>query len=275
GAHAPSTTRTPAQAATGWLEAPFAPVSLAQLEARASMLERRDNKYVVRAPVLQAALPALAAHFDILEIDGRRGFTYDTCYFDDALMSSYFDHHRGRRKRCKVRIRRYVESNLCFVEVKLKDRRGITVKRRRAHCPSRHRVLDEAAVAHVRDAWRDLYGSEYRAVLAPVLEMRYRRVTLVARDGGERMTIDSGLVFHDADGRREIDGDVFIVETKSANGNGIADKVLRALHQHPTRHCSKYCAAAAGLGLAARHNAFKVALRRLGVAPLPPRARSH
>lgn len=258
-----------------WLSSPFAPISLAQLEARASMLERRDNKYVVRADVLRALLPELAQRFQVLEIDGLRSFTYDTCYFDDAAMTSYFDHHRDRRKRCKVRVRRYVDSNLCFVEVKLKDRRGITVKRRRAHNPSRARMLDADALAHVHGAWRDLYGSEFAANLVPVLEMRYRRVTLVARDGGERMTIDSGLVFRDGAGSRAVDGDVFIIEAKSANGNGIADKLLRALHQHPTKHCSKYCAAAAALGLAERHNAFKVALRRLGVAPSSTVSRIH
>ena len=55
------------------------------------------------------------------------------------------------------------------------------------------------------------------------------------------MTIDSGIRFGAGDEACETADGVFIVETKSASGNGIADKVLRGLHQHPTNGCSKYC----------------------------------
>ena len=85
-----------------WLTGGFRPVSLCELESRASMLERLDNKYVLRGAVLGQALEALQQEFDILEIDGRREFTYETMYFDDARRSSYFDHHQGRRRRCKA-----------------------------------------------------------------------------------------------------------------------------------------------------------------------------
>src|SRR5690606_29225387 len=113
-------------AAHDWLVAPFAPLSLDQLNQKAAMLERLDNKYVVRAEVLQEAIKALAARFDILDMDGMRAFTYETCYFDDEALHSYFDHHQGRRRRCKVRVRKYSDAQLCFVEVKLKDKRGLT-----------------------------------------------------------------------------------------------------------------------------------------------------
>ena len=111
-----------------WLAQAFCPISLAALNAKAAMLERLDNKYVVDAAVLRRAADDLAGHFDILEIDALRSFTYETCYFDDAGWRSYFDHHQGKRRRAKVRIRRYVEAGLCFLEIKLKDKRGITVK---------------------------------------------------------------------------------------------------------------------------------------------------
>jgi hypothetical protein len=93
-------------------------------------VERLDNKYVVQGPVLARAVAEFAAHFDVLEIDGQRAFTYETCYFDGAERRSDHDHHQGRRQRMKVRVRRYVDAGLCFLEVKLKDRRGTTVKKR-------------------------------------------------------------------------------------------------------------------------------------------------
>lgn len=250
----------------------FNPISLAALNTKAAMLERLDNKYVICEAVLRAALAELAQHFDVLEIDGKRAFSYDTCYFDDDALHSYYDHHQGRRRRCKVRVRRYNDAQLCFVEVKLKDKRGITIKKRLDYTVDKYGTLDEAACAHVERCYRNLYGEPFRYALAPVIEMRYERVTLVAREGGERMTIDSRLLFRRGERSCMTPPDVFVVETKSANGNGIADRILRALHQHPTARCSKYCVGMAALEAVARHNKFLPALRKLEVEP--PRQRA-
>lgn len=278
--------------APGWLVAPFAPVSLKALNAKAAMLERLDNKYVVRGAVLRRAVPELAQRFDALEIDGQRAFTYETCYFDDAERRCYYDHHQGRRQRVKVRVRRYVDAGLCFVEVKLKDKRGITVKKRMPYETDKYATLDDAAIAHVEQAHQALYGRPYARELEPVLQMSYRRITLVAREGGERMTIDSDIRFLARAGapqagdapsggrcRRRLGGsacaaepqrtddDVFIVETKSAKGNGLADTILRGLHQHPTNGCSKYCVGMSVTGAVDRFNRFRPALRKLGALP--------
>ncbi|ENO91037.1 VTC domain-containing protein [Thauera sp. 28] len=248
----------------------FHPISLEVLNAKAAMLERLDNKYVVRENVLRAALAELAQHFDVLEIGGKRAFTYETCYFDDDGLHSYYDHHQGRRRRCKVRVRKYTDAQLCFVEVKLKDKRGITVKKRLDYTVDKYGTLDEQACAHIDRSYRNLYGEPFRHRLQPVIEMRYQRVTLVAREGGERMTIDGKLLFSKGERSLSTRPDVFIVETKSANGNGIADKILRALHQHPTSRCSKYCVGMAALEAVARHNKFLPALRKLEVVPERP-----
>lgn len=263
-----------------WLVQPFAPISLDQLNSKAAMLERLDNKYVVRADVLQVAIEALAEHFDILEISGTRAFTYETCYFDDHLLHSYFDHHQGRRRRCKVRVRKYTDTQLCFVEVKLKDKRGITIKKRMKYSVDKYGTLDEQAWQHIRQSYQGLYDEAFPHQLAPVIEMRYQRITLVAHEGGERMTIDSHLQFQSHGNTRTTGPDVFVVETKSANGNGVADKILRSLHQHPTKSCSKYCVGMAAMQVVARHNRFLPALRKLDALPsmdrslLDPRGRA-
>lgn len=250
-----------------WLVQPFRPIGLAGLNAKAAMLERLDNKYVVDAWTLQRALPAFAGAFDVLEIDGRRAFTYETCYFDDPGHSCYHDHHQGRRRRIKVRVRRYVDARLCFVEVKLKDKRGITVKKRLPVDYHEYGSLSERARAHVEQSHLDLYGEPFGRELIPVLEMSYRRVTLVAREGGERMTIDHGIRFVRDDCECATEAGKFIVETKSANGNGLADAVLRSLHQHPTQGCSKYCVGLGATGAVERINRFRPTLRKLGALP--------
>lgn len=250
-----------------WLVDPFKPIGLKQLDAKAAMLERLDNKYVLSESVLRQAIVDLANHFDVLEIAGKRCFTYETCYFDDGNNKSYFDHHQGRRQRFKVRVRRYADAQLCFVEVKLKGTRGITIKKRLGYALEKYGMLDEAALAHVHSAYGDLYGRDFCHTLEPSLEMRYQRITLVAKEGGERMTIDCSLEFSGTDRACSIDGDAFIIETKSANGNGIADKILRALHQHPTRRCSKYCVGMAALQEVQKHNKFLPVLRKLKAVP--------
>ena len=253
-----------------WLVNPFQPIGLKELNAKAEMLERLDNKYVVQKPVLRQAIIELARHFDVLEIGGKRSFPYETCYFDDAQNTSYFDHHRGRRQRFKVRVRKYTDAQLCFVEVKLKGARGITIKKRLNYAVDKYGMLDATAWAHIHSSYSDLYGREFNHDLQPVVEMRYQRITLVAKNGGERMTIDFSLLFSKADKSCSIDENTFIVETKSANGNGIADKILRTLHQHPTKRCSKYCVAMAALQEVERHNKFLPVLRKLNVVPNSP-----
>ena len=250
--------------AMAWLLARFRPISLAKLNAGSAMLERLDNKYVVHLSVLQHIAEFLSAHFDILEIEGKRAFTYETCYFDDAQHTSYFEHHQGRRQRCKIRVRKYADAQSCFVEVKLKDKRDHTIKKRLEYPTDKYRTLDERAMAHIQRSYSDIYGREFVAALKPVLDVSYRRITLVAKKGGERITIDSGLVFSGDDRSCVIDASLFIVEIKSANGNGIADKVLRRLHQHPTGGCSKYCLGTALLQLVNKYNKFLPALRKVG-----------
>jgi VTC domain len=254
-----------------WLTKPFAPISLKALEAKAGMLERIDNKYVVRAEVLHRAAPQLAKQFDVLEIDGCRSFTYDTCYFDDVDCRCYFDHHQSRNRRIKVRMRKYLEAGLCFVEVKLKDRRGMTVKKRLRVSMDSFGVLEDTAIEFVRDVYGALYRRAFTQEITRNLDMRYRRVTLVAKDGGERMTLDNQLCFNMDGAERHVDGSLFVIEAKSAKGNGIADKILRRLHQHPTKHVSKYCTGLATLRNGTKSNNFRQAMKKLGlIEPLEP-----
>lgn len=256
----------------GWLQQPFEPINLETLNNKAAMLERLDHKYVLDAAVLMEAAPAFSDTFDMLEIDGLRSFRYETWYFDDTGRRSYLDHHQGRRRRMKVRVRRYVEADLCFVEVKLKDKRGITVKKRMPYAAEKYGCLDESAIAHIRDSYLNLYGEEIEPEFHPVLEVCYERLTLVAKCGGERMTIDSRLSFRTEDDERYVDDDLFILETKSPNGNGIADKVLRQFNQHPVKHCSKYCLGSVVTGSMQKYNKFRPALKRLRSLPGAPTA---
>ncbi|MCF2870645.1 polyphosphate polymerase domain-containing protein [Octadecabacter sp. G9-8] len=237
-------------------------ISLDGLNEKAAMLERLDNKYILPASSFRPALMKFSEHFDVLEIEGKRAFTYATKYYDDPELRGYYDHHQGRRKRCKVRVREYVDAGFSFLEVKLKDKRKVTVKKRL-------KVMDPAnplsaeAVDFIEDQYRGIYAEAFGKSLHFVIAMNYERITLVAKDGGERMTIDTSLQFEANDVVRTVQPDMFIIETKSARGNGIADKILRSHHLHPTKSCSKYCIGMASTGSVSRRNRFLPALKRL------------
>ncbi len=248
----------------------FATISLEDLNSKAAMLERLDNKYIVPADRLLPAFEKFADLFDVLEINGTRAFTYATEYFDDSEAQAYHDHHQGRRKRCKVRIRNYVDAGFSYLEVKLKDLRDATVKKRLKLARPTQTLCAES-LAFIDACHADMYGTPLGRSLIPVIGMEYERITLVAREGGERMTIDTRMTFRAANAERNAAPDMFILETKSARGNGIADKILRGEHLHPTKQCSKYCVGMAALGLVERHNRFLPALRKLQVMSQPLR----
>lgn len=240
-------------------------ISLHELNAKAEMLTRLDNKYMVKGDVLHNALPLLANYFDVLEINEKRLFTYETCYFDDESFRSFFDHHQGRRQRLKVRVRKYVDADLCFVEIKFKDIRGITIKKRLPYDIYKFGVLDAVAYDYICMQHKAMYGREFTRSLKPTLNMTYERATLVAKDGGERITIDRRIQFDHNDKVFSTPEDIYVVETKSINGNGMADTLLRKLHQHPTNKCSKYCIGMCLTEQVHRFNNFLPVLRKLGV----------
>ena len=246
----------------------FDTISLDDLNDKAAMLERLDNKYIVPTHRLLPAFEAFGGLFDVLEIRGQRSFTYATQYYDDGVAQSYLDHHQGRRKRCKVRVRNYVDAGFSYLEVKLKDIRDVTVKKR-LKLDRPDAGLSDEALAFIDHCHAEMYGTALARNLQPVIEMQYERVTLVAKEGGERMTIDTSLQFRNDAVERQVASGHFILETKSARGNGIADKILRAHHLHPTKQCSKYCMGMAALGTVERHNRFLPALKKLQVFEQP------
>ena len=250
-----------------WFTQSFDSCDLAAMNDKTSMLTRIDNKYVVQAPDLETLLASLSARFDILEIDNLRSFTYATCYFDDVERSAYYEHHQGKRKGFKVRSRRYLEAGLCYVELKMKEKRGTTIKQRLEYDYEDYDTLTPEALQFVKNGYLNHYGKHFTYQVAPVLEIQYRRVTLVSKDRQERMTIDTQLVFRSSGQFLYVPHGVFIVETKSVNGRGQADQCLRALHHHPIKRCSKYCIGMAALSEVSRFNHFMPTMRMLKVSP--------
>jgi VTC domain len=250
----------------------FAPISLQQLNAKAEMMARLDNKYIMSLADLDFALQALKDDFEVLDIDGTRAFAYATRYFDDAERRAYYDHHQRRRKRCKVRVRTYVDAKLDYLEVKLIEPRATTSKHRMRLQGDGMR-LNAEAMAFVSQCHQESYGTPFTKTIKPVLLSQYERITLVAKEGGERLTIDTKLKLSGAGRHRPVQENICIIETKSARGNGVADKIFRSLHVQPTKRVSKFCIGMVATGQVNVRNGFLPALRKLGlfdpIFPLP------
>ncbi len=246
-----------------WLFRSFNPISLSSLNGKAEMLSRIDNKYVVCQDSLQKVIAEIADEFEILEINNRRAFTYNTRYFDDPKKNAYYEHHQGLRKGFKVRIRHYADADLCFVEVKLKGKRGMTLKHRLPYEQRRSDELSTDAIDFAKTTYSDHYGKSFDYDLRRALDLRYKRITLVAKTGKERMTIDTDLQFWSNEKSLKINSKMFIVETKSQYGRGIADRGFRKIHERPIKKCSKYCIGMAALGQVRKWNQFIPTMRKL------------
>lgn len=217
----------------------FEPISLTDLIAVAPLQTRVDRKYLVTPAQLDGLIADVPPEARILDIDGRRAFAYETVYFDTAERVSYLGAAYWRPARFKVRTRTYVDSNLCQLEVKVRDRRGRTVKHRIGHDPARRRELDRAAMGYLRQ-----FGVvvPHLTQLSPVLTTNYPRTTFMLEQ--TRMTVDHHVSCTAPDGRRVVLDGVMVVETKSGLQPSSFDRLLWA-HGIRPRTISKF-----GVGLA-------------------------
>ena len=243
----------------------FDPISLEDTNKSAKMLKRFDNKYVVGRDQFEEFLSLVLEDFKILEIKDTRQFSYTSCYYDDDYRC-YFDHLQGKRHRFKVRTREYVDSGLMFFEVKLKGLRGQTDKHRIATEKFSAETIVDDELKLLTGAYEENYKADYAYDLKPALIVDYRRCTLVAKQGGERVTIDFSLAFTPYKAREEkihIGENFIIIETKSGDGKGLADKVMKRLGIRQASKCSKYCLGVNLSGEVKQTNSFLPMIRRI------------
>lgn len=233
----------------------LAPVGLDELLALAELQQRVDRKYLVPADRLGPALAGLRRDLRVLEVGGRRRFHYDTVYHDTPDLDCYRHHVQGRRRRAKVRVRTYVESGDCMLEVKCAGER-VTVKHRTPWAPA--------------PLWLTAPGLSFVAEHAPVLDpdslrpvaaTTYDRTTLLVAADGSRTTVDVGLTARSGGRRRSIRPGVVVVETKTQGRPGRVDAALQAAGIRP-QSISKYCLAVALLHPEVVSNPWRRVMRR-------------
>jgi hypothetical protein len=234
------------------------PVGLDDVLAYAALDSRTDRKYVMRLDLLPALVARLGPRFQVLEIDGRRMFGYQSVYFDTPDLLSYRQHLQNNRRRFKVRTRTYVDSGDCVLEVKVQGSRSTTVKHRQPHPVDECFHLGGDACRFVAAHTGD---RRVPALLRPVMLTSYHRLTLVDLSGGVRITCDADLMCRSGD--RWIEGlrDRLLIETKSTGSQSALAHVFHDLGLRATA-LSKYCLGLAMLADNLRANPWQRTMRR-------------
>lgn len=227
----------------------FSSISLKEMEKYA-LMSRTDTKFVLHQEQLLSILKKLSGSYSVLEISSQRIMGYSSLYFDTPPKKFYQDHHNGKSYRLKVRMRKYLESGLCFLEVKQKDGRGNTNK-------NRIRIDDfETSLSHnSKEFIKKTVANDFD--LSPSIWNKFNRVTLVNRSEKERVTIDLNLRFTINESEKYFKNLVVIeVKQEGLNRQSPIFKALKKNHLTPIS-ISKYCIGMISLYSDLKYNQFK------------------
>src|SRR4051794_3963801 len=201
------------------------PISLGEVILEVPQMVRVDRKYLVPVRTAQTLVDLLPTTFRVLTIDGRTSTRYRSTYFDTEDLTSARAHLQQRRRRWKARSRLYVEDDLCRLEVKARDGRGVTAKTV-AHA-DRYGILDDVGIEFITSALGVQGLTADVLLLRPTMEVAYRRTTLA--DTGEdpaRLTLDWRVLCTLGDERVWLDRGYVVIETKGGLRPGTGDRML-------------------------------------------------
>ena len=234
----------------------FQPVSLAELD-RLNFTDRLDSKSLFAERLLPEFLEQLIPHYNILEQQGKRIFQYESLYFDTPKLKLFSDHHRGIGHRHKIRYRTYLDTNATFFEIKTKNNKG------RNH---KLRVPVTQMLVPLPHNLKTIIREQTQLdpdTLLPTLSVTLNRITLIHRDGSEKITFDSDIHFNFSGNSKNLEG-IAITEVKQKKFNPESPffQIQHSLGIRPAS-VSKYCLGISLLDKERKANRFKAGLLRL------------
>ena len=233
----------------------FATISLDQMKT-VRLMNRVDTKFVTTEQTVARLLELASSEYALQQIGKSVVMPYYSCYYDTPEAEMYHHHLHGRLTRKKVRVRRYENSGLEFLEVKLKNNKGRTDKRRIATADlqpdDRHAFLLDNA------------GYDTKSLDA-LIESRFNRITLVDKAMSERLTIDTGLRFTNLTSgiTCSLDGLAIIELKRNGRMTSPIAQILNTLRIKQSGF-SKYCIGMALTDPTICSNRFKPRLRMTG-----------
>ncbi len=230
----------------------LSPISLKEMD-RVKLQNRVDTKFVFETELLPQILKDISNDYAVLTIKEKRWNSYRTLYFDTKDLQCYIQHHNGKANRYKIRFRNYIESQLNFLEIKLKNNKSRTIKFRK-ETTQLEENLSKLSKQFISDS-TFFNGDE----LIPVLWNNFTRITLVNKTINERLTIDLNLSFESfITGEKKELPHIIIAELKQekASSNSSVAATLKKYHINKSS-MSKYCVGSALLNYDIKSNLFK------------------
>jgi len=232
----------------------FSPISLKEMDS-VKLMNRTDTKYVFTADLLTGILKELSSEYKVLEIEGNKYNQYKTLYFDTEELKLYTQHHNGKLNRHKVRYRKYVDTGLCYLEVKFKNNKGRTIKSR----TKRSDIRTDFSKRSVRFLSKN--------VIIPVdqlkaqLQNQFKRLTLVNLKAKERITIDLDVQF-ELNGQVVSVPELIIAEVKQEKYK-VSSSFIQSMRKFMIRpmRISKYCIGMVLLNSDVKNNLLKETIK--------------
>ncbi|MCQ2208922.1 MAG: polyphosphate polymerase domain-containing protein [Paludibacteraceae bacterium] len=220
------------------------------------LMNRIDTKFLVNVHQLPILLDMAKKDYYVQEIGNLRKAFYRTLYYDTPEATMYVVHQNGKLNRQKIRVREYVESNLMFLEVKTKNNKGRTSKKR-ISISDENVLKNEEAVSFLNEKSKfKMNEIDFR------LRNSFFRITLVNKEKSERLTIDFNINFENCvTGVKNTISKLCIVEVKQdGNAHSHFKDYLSSL-RIKKRSISKYCLGMVLTDPSLKNNRFKEKVR--------------
>ncbi len=226
--------------------------------AKVQLMDRVDRKYIVPLQIIPKLLGQIEEFYFVQEINKKRKSSYSTLYYDTPDFYFYHSHVNGKLNRTKVRIRRYDDVDIQFLEAKLKSNKGRTTKERIKR--ESFYGMDSVGTDFL-DNYLDFIDSKD---LKPVLTNSFRRTTLVNKQFNERITIDFDLSFQNYEKTKSLDApSLCIIEIKqNKRGFSPIGLALRDMRIRKTG-ISKYCLGISTLFDEVKSNRYRAKVRQI------------
>lgn len=233
----------------------FETISLKEME-NVSLMKRTDTKFVIHEKHLVEILESVKDQYRVLELNKHRILPYLSLYFDTPTKKFYNDHHNQKVNRTKVRMRKYVASNLCFLEIKQKDGKGKTTKSR-ISIDDFELELSNNSASFIQQTTKQHYD------LKPSIWNKFNRITLVNKIAKERLTIDLNLSFKKGHAFKTYNN-LVIIELKQERFTRTSPivKQLKSKQINPYS-LSKYCIGMISIYNELKYNRFKKKLIKI------------
>jgi hypothetical protein len=229
----------------------FDTISLSYLQDKALLLNRKELKFIVPIALLDSVLNDCNEEYYLLKINDEAQFRYNTNYYDTIDLKLYFDHHKGKGNRYKIRERVYCQSDLKYVEIKTKTNKNQTVKFRKE-------IKDWL---QAKDFIQD-YTKILESDLHQSLYSEYTRITLLHKEKKEKVTLDFNLGFNDQQKSIQYDA-IVIAEVKAEKITTIHFNEIMKKYKIRSGSLSKYCLGLVSLNPKLKKNNFKMMFNQI------------